>query len=88
MKNSLEKILYSTLDTYLSIIIPAYDDQNRLPKLLVIIDGFLRTKTLPAEVIIIENGSTDNQPGIVKREQFKDPYIRLISEKHRGKVLL
>lgn len=45
---------------FLSIIIPAYNEEKRLPPSLHKIAKFLRQQTYRAEVIVVENGSTDN----------------------------
>ena len=44
---------------FLSIVIPAHNEENRLPPSLAKIDAFLRTQPFEAEVIIVENGSGD-----------------------------
>lgn len=45
---------------FLSIIIPAYNEEARLPKTLESINTYLETKTFLAEVIIVDNASSDN----------------------------
>ena len=44
---------------FLSIVIPAHNEETRLPPSLEEIDRFLRTQDFCAEVIIVENGSHD-----------------------------
>lgn len=44
---------------FLSIVIPAHNEESRLPPSLAQIDAFLRTQAYEAEVIIVENGSRD-----------------------------
>ncbi|MEZ4862028.1 MAG: glycosyltransferase family 2 protein [Caldilineaceae bacterium] len=53
---------------FLSIIIPAYNEALRLPPTLARIAAFLRAQEYSAEVIVVENGSTDNTTAVV--EQF------------------
>ena len=72
---------------YLSIIIPAHNEQNRLPISLEKIDKFLQEQSYSYEVIIVENGSSDKTIEIVKEEQEKYPYLRLITASKRGKGL-
>ncbi len=45
----------------LSVVIPAYNEYDRLPPSLVTIDAFLadRPEWLPAEVIVVDDGSSD-----------------------------
>jgi glycosyltransferase involved in cell wall biosynthesis len=44
---------------HLSIIIPARNEENRLPKTLEQIAGFLDTRDHSGEIIVVENASTD-----------------------------
>ncbi len=48
-----------TIQLYLSIIIPAYNEEHRLPNTLTQIERFLQTQNYTYEIIIVENGSTD-----------------------------
>jgi glycosyltransferase involved in cell wall biosynthesis len=43
----------------LSVIIPAYNEEQRLPQTLAQVAAFLQTQTYSYEVIVVENGSTD-----------------------------
>lgn len=43
----------------LSIVIPAYNEENRLPDTLDQIQTFIQQQTYETEVLIIENGSSD-----------------------------
>jgi len=45
---------------FLSIIIPAYNEASRLPASLEKIDTFLQKQSYSAEIIVVENGSTDH----------------------------
>lgn len=51
---------------FVSIIIPAYNEEARLPPTLQRIAAFLRLQAYPAEVLIVENGSTDNTAAVVR----------------------
>ncbi len=44
---------------FLSIVIPAHNEESRLPPSLAAIDGFLSQQDYTAEIIIVENGSSD-----------------------------
>lgn len=58
---------------FVSIIIPAYNEELRLPPTLHQIATFLRAQSYTAEVIVVENGSTDNTVGAV--EQFSREHL-------------
>lgn len=45
---------------FLSIIIPAYNEEKRLARTLEKIGQFLTTKTYSSEVLIVDDGSTDD----------------------------
>ena len=70
----------------LSIIIPAYNEERRLPKTLDSIGAFLKTSSLRVEIIVVDDGSTDTTPQLVASFQGKYSSLRLISNgRNRGK---
>lgn len=72
---------------FLSIIIPAHNEENRLPPSLRKIDDFLASQPYSAEVIIIENGSHDNTLAVASAFADRAPYLRVFSQTARGKGL-
>jgi dolichyl-phosphate beta-glucosyltransferase len=54
---------------FLTIVIPARNEGIRLPKTLVQIGEFLRTQPYRTEVLVVENGSTDNTSAVVEAYQ-------------------
>jgi len=75
---------------FLSIIIPAYNEELRLPPTLSRIAAFLRVQPYTAEVIVVENGSTDNTAGAVRQfiqEQLlpADPFSICLLQSAPGK---
>ncbi|MBN1317383.1 MAG: glycosyltransferase family 2 protein [Anaerolineales bacterium] len=71
----------------LSIIIPAHNEENRLPESLDKINAFLSQQTYTCEIIVVENGSSDDTIGVVERFAAEKPYIKLIVVDTRGKGL-
>jgi dolichyl-phosphate beta-glucosyltransferase len=69
----------------LSIILPALNEEQRLPKCLDKIDAFLRTQSFTAEVIVVENASTDRTAEITRAFAVDHPYVKLIQLEERGK---
>ncbi|MGD0566239.1 MAG: dolichyl-phosphate beta-glucosyltransferase [Candidatus Goldiibacteriota bacterium] len=59
-----------------SIIIPAYNEEKRLPATLQKISAFIKKKKLKAEIIVVDDGSTDNTSGAALA--FKGAKIRVI----------
>jgi len=73
-----------TLD--LSIVIPAYNEDARLPKSLEHIFAYLQTQPYRAEIIVVNDGSSDRTSEIVNACVQKYPGLRLLSNSgNRGK---
>jgi glycosyltransferase involved in cell wall biosynthesis len=73
-----------TLD--LSIVIPAYNEDGRLPKTLDSIFSYLNARPHRAEIIIVDDGSSDRTIEIVVACRQKYPGLRLLSNAgNRGK---
>ncbi|NJN84490.1 MAG: glycosyltransferase [Caldilineaceae bacterium] len=51
---------------FLSLIIPARNEENRLPPTLARVLNYLRQQPYRAEVLVVENGSTDNTSSVVE----------------------
>jgi len=69
---------------FLSIVIPAYNEAERLPATLTQLGTFLRGEGYPAEIVVVDDGSTDGTPEAV-REGAPGPPVRLIEAPHAGK---
>jgi dolichyl-phosphate beta-glucosyltransferase len=69
----------------LSIIVPAYNEERRLPVSLRKIDAYLAQQPFEAEVLIVENGSTDNTTTVAEGFIEQHPYVRVLhSERGKG----
>jgi dolichyl-phosphate beta-glucosyltransferase len=63
----------------LSIIIPAYNEERRLPESLRIILKWLdNSEWADSEVIVVDDGSTDKTTNVVREFTKKDPRVRLL----------
>ncbi len=72
-------------DLLLSIIIPAYNEERRLPPSLDKIVAFIQQYPAPIEVIIVENGSTDRTTEVAEAYAARYPFIRVLhSTKGKG----
>jgi len=70
----------------LSIVIPAFNEDNRLPKTLDSIFSYVQSRPYRAEIIVVDDGSSDRTAEIVKTFQQKHPELRLVSNgRNRGK---
>lgn len=70
----------------LSIIIPAYNEERRLPRTLECVQGYLRGEQAGVEVIVVDDGSSDGTAEVVNKMRAEMPELRLISNgQNRGK---
>lgn len=72
---------------HLSIIIPAYNEETRLPKTLDAVCSYLSRQDYAYEVIVVENGSQDRTLQIAREYEKKYPFIWAIHEDENGKGL-
>ena len=75
------------LTPFLSIIIPAHNEENRLPGTLEQIFRFLEKQSFLCEVLVIENGSTDRTYEIAREFASRQPNLRVVQNDRRGKGL-
>lgn len=69
----------------LSLIIPAYNEAERLPQTLPPVFDFLETQPYVFEIIIVNNNSSDNTRQIALEYATSRPYVRVIDELAQGK---
>jgi len=71
----------------ISIVIPAYNEEQRLPSTLEAIFDYLNRSAWPsAEVLVVDDGSTDATAAIVKQFSARYPGLRLLENPgNRGK---
>jgi len=72
------------LNPFLSIIIPAHNEANRLPDTLEQVFNFLKEQAFTAEVIVVENGSNDQTLEIAQGFTAQHPNLHVI-QSARGK---
>jgi len=69
----------------LSIIVPALNEEARLPNAIAGLRGYLDSIPTRAEVLIVENGSTDGTLAIAQKAAHADRRFQAIHLPHRGK---
>ena len=67
--------------TFLSVIIPAYNEASRLPATLVDVDRYLSSQRFSYEIIVVNDGSADNTAEIARRFSLTMRNLRLIDQK-------
>jgi glycosyltransferase involved in cell wall biosynthesis len=74
-------------DVFLSIVIPAHNEERRLPATLEQMHAFLQVQSYVAQVLIVENGSQDQTYQIAQEYAHANPQFRVLRETERGKGL-
>lgn len=76
-------------DPFLSIVIPAHNEEQRLPPSLAAINRFLQEQSYAAEIIIVENGSSDRTFAVAQEFARAHPNIQAMQSPAgmRGKGL-
>ena len=70
----------------LSIIIPSYNEEQRLPATLSSIAAYIRSSKRKIEVIVVDDGSRDNTVAVAEKFRDEIPSLRVVSnDKNRGK---
>lgn len=65
---------------YISIIIPAYNEEKNIESTISLITGYLISRALSYEVLVINDGSTDHTEDIVRK--LANDSVHLISHPH------
>jgi dolichyl-phosphate beta-glucosyltransferase len=77
----------STLSVFLSIVIPAHNEESRLPGTLEQVFRFLEKQSISSEVIVVENGSADRTFEIAQEFAKHHFNLHVIQNDWRGKGL-
>jgi dolichyl-phosphate beta-glucosyltransferase len=68
-----------------SVIIPAYNEERRMPASLRRVVTFILGQTAAIEVIVVDDGSRDATAAIVEQFAQDYPFVTLIRNPHGGK---
>ena len=71
---------------FLSVIIPAYNEEKRIPQTLLVIDKYLSVQKYSCEILVVDSGSTDKTASVVNNLTKLIKNLRLINlPENRGK---
>jgi dolichol-phosphate mannosyltransferase len=69
----------------LSVIIPAHNEEETLPRTILTVEWALREASVPHEIVVVDDHSSDGTAGVVTRLQEQCRSLRLVSnERARG----
>ncbi len=69
----------------LSVIIPSYNEERRLPKTLKAVNDYLRKQSYEYEVLVVNGGSTDGTERVVKDVMREMPSLKILNTANIGK---
>ncbi len=70
---------------FLSLIIPARNEEARLPRALGQVYAFLERQSYSSEVVVVENASTDRTLEVAQKFRSNFPSLRVLHEDQPGK---
>ena len=70
---------------YLSVVIPAYNEEARIGSSLATVGGYLRAQGIEAEILVVDDGSTDGTRELVTQFLVDHPGRLLTNVENRGK---
>lgn len=69
-----------------SIVVPVYNEASRISSSLARISAYFAEITPDAEIIFVDDGSTDGTVPIAREFAASHPQVRVLEEPHRGKA--
>ena len=74
------------VDPDLSVIIPAYNEAERITPTLQRINDYLRGSSFSSEILVVLDGPTDNTLGVLREVSEKVPNLKILDRRqNRGK---
>lgn len=71
----------ATFDYEVSVVIPAYNEEDRIQNTLILVDAYFRRKKIKGEIIVVSDGSTDGTERVLRK--MKDDIRNLTIVVHR-----
>lgn len=77
--------MVDSLPPFLSVVIPAHNEEQRLPVSLEQIFAFLQAQSYASEVLVVENGSSDRTLEVAQSYSRRFPQLKVLQSSQRGK---
>lgn len=71
---------------YLSIVIPVYNESDRIGTTLATLSKWVEAQSFPVEIIVVDDGSNDATVTEARSQRDRHPLIQLLEVPHRGKA--
>lgn len=68
-------------EVFLSVIIPAYNEEKRLPKTIAATDLYLRKQPYHYEILVVNDGSTDKTVQVIQNLKSRIKNLMLVDNK-------
>lgn len=70
----------NTREPFISFVLPAFNEEARLPVYLPQVQEFCRERAGRSEIVIVDDGSTDGTAAYVESVAARDPAVRLVKQ--------
>jgi len=71
---------------FLSVVVPAYNEETRLPQTLIEVTAYLKIQGYSWEIVVVDDGSLDRTAEVVEDFIREYPGVSLLRKEHRGKA--
>lgn len=69
----------------ISVVIPAYNEEDKITSTLTQIKNFLKSYVETFEIVVVNDGSLDSTSAVVREYSQANPEVVLVDNPHRGK---
>lgn len=81
----MEQLAPNVIRPLVSVVIPAYNEERRLPQTLARVSEYLDAQSYLSEILVVDDGSGDNTTSVVEVFARTHKNVALIRNDHRGK---